>query len=183
MKDIIEKIAGKVMDIKLKLIRATVTEVRHGSYVCDVEPIDGDAKLLDVKLRVNENNIESGVVAFPKVGTVALVLVSNEVDAYLVYAQDIERVIIKQAGFRCEIDAEGNVVLNDGANEGLVKLPVLQTEIAKLNAYLNTIKQTFSSFVPVAGDGGAALKTAMVSALASQQTADLSEAGNHKIKH
>lgn len=182
MKDLIRQIANEAIDQKIRLIRATVTTV-NADYTCDVQPINGEAELYDVKLRVTQNDTQSGVVAFPKKGTIALVLVANETDAYLLHAVEIERILIVQNGFRAEVDADGNLIFNAGSNDGLVKLPVLQQEIAKLNTYLNTIKQTFSSWVPVPNDGGAALKTAMVSALASQQTADLSQAGNDKIKH
>jgi hypothetical protein len=181
MKDLLLYIANNAIDAKLKLIRATVTAVNE--YTCDVEPLDGDAEVLDVKLRVIENSTESGVGAFPKVGTIVLVLVANETDAYLLHAAEVERILIKQEGFRAEVDATGNLVFNEGSNEGLVKLPVLQQEIAKLNSYLNAIKQTFSTWVPVPSDGGAALKAAMNAALSSQQGADLSNAGNDKIKH
>jgi len=182
MKDLIQNIAREVVAASVKLVRAKVTAVTE-QYTCDVQPTNGDAKILDVKLRATENEVESGVVAFPKIGTIALILIVNQTDGYLLHATEIERVIVKQSGFRIEIDHEGNVKLNDCSNDGLVKLPVLQEEVAKLNAFLNAIKQTFQTWVPVPQDGGAALKAAMNAALASQQTADLSNAGNDKIKH
>lgn len=181
MKELLEQMMKDV--IRTSLMKATVTAVDRSGFTCDVQPVDGSAEVFDVKLRGIQAGDESSLILFPKVGAFVLIGMVSATDAYLLQASELDGFIIKQAGFRLEVDQEGNAVFNDGSFDGLVKLPVLQTEIEKLNSYLNAIKQAFSSFVPVPGDGGAALKTIMLSTISSLPVADLSQAGNEKIKH
>lgn len=179
MKELIEKLVKDM--ITMTLVRAKVTAV--SDQVIDVTPISEDADILDVKIRVVEDDNEAGVMIYPVIDSVVLVGLIDDTDAYLLQCSEVERMVIKTENFRLEVDAQGNVVFNNGTNSGLVILPKLAIEIEKLNSYLNAIKQTFNSFVPVPGDGGAALKTAMSAALATLPFADLSEVGNDKIKH
>lgn len=166
MKDLIEKIAKGVQ--KMTLLRCKVDAVNEADQTCDVTPINGDAQLLDVKLKALLDGLENGMVIFPKVGSQVVVGLADvtDTDAFVLVFSEFDK-----------------IVFLDGSNEGLVKLPVLQNEVAKINNFLTAIKNTFTNFVPVPSDGGAALKTAMNAALASQQTADLSDAGNDKILH
>lgn len=165
MKDILERIAKGVMPVVL--LRAKVLEVRDDA-TCDVAPLNGDAEIYDVKLKPVIDGIENSIVIFPKVGSFVVVgLVDGTMtDAYVLLTSDFDR-----------------IVFDDGVNEGMVKLPVLRAEIEKLNSFLTAIKDTFTNWTTVPSDGGAALKTAMNLALASEQTADLSDAGNDKILH
>lgn len=179
MKSVLEKIAQNV--VQMTLVRAKVIAVYDQAI--DVTPINEDADIFDVKIRVIIDENEAGVMIFPLIESVVLVGLISDTDAYLLSCSEVERMVINTGKFRFEVDDEGNAIFDQGENEGLVKLPELRTEIDKLNSYLNTIKQTFSTWVPVPNDGGSALKVAMNSALASQQTADLSGVGNDKIKH
>ncbi|PHN00635.1 hypothetical protein [Flavilitoribacter nigricans] len=179
MKSVLEKIAKDV--VQMTLVRARVIAVYDQAI--DVTPINDDADILDVKIRVVIDENEAGVMILPPIGSIVLVGLISDTDAYLLSCSEVERMVVNTGKFRFEVDSEGNAIFDQGENEGLVKLPDLRTEIDKLNSFLNTIKQTFSSWTPVPNDGGSALKAAMSSALSSEQLADLSEVGNDKIKH
>lgn len=179
MKSVLEKIAKDV--VQMTLVRARVIAIYD--QVIDVTPINDDADILDVKIRVIVDGNEAGVMIFPPLESIVLVGLISDTDAYLLSCSEVERMVINTGKFRFEVDSEGNAIFDQGENEGLVKLPELRAEINKLNSFLNAIKQTFSSWTPIPNDGGSALKAAMSSALASEQTADLSGVGNDKIKH
>lgn len=179
MKKVLEKIAREVY--QMTLVRARVIAI--DDQAISVTPLNDDADILDVKIRVVIDENEAGVMIFPPLESVVLVGLISDTDAYLLACSEVETIVINTGKFRFEVDAEGNAIFDHGEHEGLVKLPALRTEIEKLNNYLNAIKQAFSSWVPVPNDGGSALKAAMSSALSSQQLADLSEVGNDKIKH
>ncbi len=164
--EILKKTAREA--VQLTIVRCVVTAVDNDSQTCDVEPLNGDAPILGVKLKAREDSEPDGIVVFPTVGSDVVVGFSegNDVDAFVLVFSDFDQMVI-----------------DGGENEGIVKLPVLRDEIAKINNFLIQIKQGFTSWVPVPNDGGAALKGIMTSALGNVQTADLSQAGNDKIKH
>lgn len=164
--EILKKTAREA--VHLTLVRCIVTAVDNTAQTCDVEPLNGDAPILGVKLKAREDSEPDGIVVFPANGSDVVVgfTEGNDTDAFVLVFSDFDQVVI-----------------DGGENEGLVKLPVLRDEIEKLNNFLSQIKQAFTSWTPVPSDGGAALKAVMTSALASVQTADLSNAGNDKFKH
>jgi hypothetical protein len=166
IKEILTRTARQA--VNLTMVRCIVKEVYQQSQTCDVEPLNGDAEILGVKLKAREDSEPDGIVVYPAIGSDVVVGFTdgNDTDAFVLVFSDFDQVLI-----------------DGGQNEGLVKLPVLRDEIQKLNNFLLAIKNTFSTWAPVASDGGAALKAAMNAALANVQTADLSNAGNGKFKH
>lgn len=181
MIELIEKIASNA--VKIKFLVAKVDQVDESNFTVDATPINGESETFDIKIRVVIDAQEEGIISIPSIGSRILVGMADQVNGYLLQCEKIDRLIWKISGFRMEIDNEGNMTFNEGENDGIVKLPELKNQVDKLNNFLTAIKNTFNSWVPVPSDGGAALKSAMVSALASQQVADLSNAGNEKIKH
>lgn len=53
------------------------------------------------------------------------------------------------------------IILNGGENKGLINISDLVDKLNTLEEDLNNLKTVFSSWVPVASDGGMALKTAL----------------------
>ena len=79
---------------------------------------------------------------------------------------------------------EGEVVINGGENEGLVKVVELAEKLNAIENDINNLKSIFSSWVPVVYDGGASLKAAAASwAAQSLQTTSKKDIENPKIKH
>ena len=132
---------------------------------CDVDPLDGDAGLLDVKLTATEGN-QTGFIVYPEIDSSVIVTFLDKDTAFISMCTEVEE-----------------VVFNGGTNGGLINIDTLILELNKNNAILTALIQGFSTFVPVTNDGGAALKTLMVSALSSLQTGDFSAMEDEKFKH
>lgn len=179
----IEEIAKRVMSPVI--VAGEVIAVDAQKWTIDVRPLDESADIFDVKLRTKTDEQELSVIQVPVVGAQVAVgfEAGSKTNCYLLQASELDRLIVNVSGSRMEFTAEGDIIFNDGSNEGLVKLPELQQEIEKINTFLSTMRNVFSTFLPVPSDGGAALKTAMNTAIANLQLADLSDAGNDKIKH
>jgi hypothetical protein len=71
----------------------------------------------------------------------------------------------------------------DGSFGGLTKTLELKTQIEKSNEVLQIIMQTLTTWTPVSSDGGAALKAAVISALAGKAVGDFSQIENTAITH
>lgn len=82
-----------------------------------------------------------------------------------------------------EMDDQGNIELNGNNLGGLIEINKLAQEVAKNSAFLLAIKQTLYAWPVTPNDGGAALKTFAFSQLDPQNTADLSNVTNDKVKH
>lgn len=104
----------------------------------------------------------------PKVGSICLIgLVENQdAAAFLLDAEEVE-----------EFSFHG------GELGGLVKAIELKAQLDKSNAVLQSIMQVLLSWVPVPSDGGAALKTAMQSALSGKTVGHFADLENEKVKH
>lgn len=178
--EIIEKLkalCGKQISIE----PATVKSVDEAKHTCTVE-LD-DIELEDVRLNaVNDDNDKTSFI-IPKVNSWVLIayIQGNEADAFVSAFSEIEKIIIQTSGIEITADS---IVINNGDNNGLVKVAELTQKLNTLENDLNTIKQVFSSWVPVANDGGAALKSASASWSGSQlQQTKQADIENDKIKH
>lgn len=100
-------------------------------------------------------------------------LENSETDGFLSAFSEIKKVVIKATEF----------VFNDGELKGMVKIEPLITKLNNVEKAVNSLKQVFSSWTPVAQDGGAALKAAVAS-WANQQLTEtkIDDLENPKIK-
>ncbi len=152
-------------------IIAEVEDVDVDEMTCDVSPLNGDADIIGVKLKTGAKT--SGILLVPKIGSLVIVNMLTKEDGFVAMFSEIDQALINIE----------DIQFNGGANGGLIKIAALQTQIAKITAFMNLIKNTWGSAVPVASDGGAAIKAAFISALAAMETPDLSAITNDKVKH
>lgn len=120
----------------------------------------------------------------PAIGSRCLIgtIQNQSAGAYLIWAHEIEEYELKdKTGFKVSLK-NGEMTINGDGFGGLVNAQELKTQLDKNTAILNQIQQTFSSWVPVAEDGGAALKS-LSGSFTGMPTADLSNIENPKIKH
>ena len=147
---------------------------------CEVEPVNGDAAILDVRLVAEESGNYFSLI--PKLGSTVIVQFLNNAAAYVTMVSEVSEVFIKVGGISFKL-TEGGIELNGGQLGGMVKVEALVNKINALESDLNTLKAAFNSWVIVPSDGGAALKTiaATWSAQVITQTvrADLE---NNKVK-
>lgn len=155
----VRKLAGTYNQDTVQLVTATVLSVDEDAGVCKVEAVTGSAstEIDGVEL---QTVISDGLLFIPKVGSEVKVLYSTYTTPFIVQYSDIEKMFI----------ASEAIQFNDGALEGMVKVIELTQKLNNLEQDLNTLKQVFTSWVPVPSDGGAALKTAASSWAAQQIT-------------
>jgi hypothetical protein len=166
---------------------AEVLDVDTTAFTCTVKPVDGGAKLENVRLKASIDNNANAIVLLPKKKSkvICSILDNNENIAIVVGVDEIQGWKMKMGdGFKCELDQNGNLVYNDGVNKGLAKVDAIANKLNTLEQDLNSIKTVFAGWTPTPNDGGAALKAASAawSAQQFQQTAG-EDLHNPKIKH
>jgi len=155
----------------LRLVRKTpqifkmakVKSVDTGAGICVCEdPTGSEADWPRVFLHAGADGPDQqGIIVVPALGSIVFITQLDGMEYWFVaLCSDIDGVIVRGPnGFNMVLDAHGNVALNGGHNGGLVNLPMLLTELTKLDAQVQAIATALTSWVPVPNDGGAALKT------------------------
>lgn len=171
--------------IQARICRVTAVDAAAG--LCDLEPQDGSAPLLDVRLTATPGT--PGLKLVPKVGSyvIAAHVQNNPSQAWLAQCSELENMELTVGGSNLctlEIDSSGMLRINGGQLGGLVKVQELATELNKLKAFCETLRTAINAAVPALGDGGTAIKTALVTALASLDTGTFGpNLENPRIKH
>lgn len=151
---------------------ATVQSVNEAEFTCDLVDDDG-LEFFDVRLRPVLDAKES-ITLVPKVDTWALaVRIEDGEDWMLIACGEVEKLLTK-----CD-----QVVYNGGTKGGLVNWPDAKAQIEKTNEVVQAIVQVFSTWVPVPLDGGAALKTAMTTALTGKTLGNFNGLEDTRVKH
>ncbi len=153
---------GQNFEIYSKI--GVATNVDKNLNTCDVTPLDGEAEILDVKLIATEN--ETGLIQYPLDGSNVIITFIDKDTAFLSMCTDVDE-----------------VVYHGGNNGGLINISTLINELNKNNQILTAIKNGFTTFIPVANDGGAALKALMVGALSILTVGDFSNMEDKTFKH
>lgn len=129
---------------------ATVTSVDKDKCKCDVKLSNG-IEIKEVNLRAVLDDNKKGFVIFPKVNSMVLIgtIENNENNAFVLMCSEITDVTI-----------DAKIVINDGNNKGMVKLPELIEQVNKLENKVNEIL-TWTSIhthpVPSLGTSGVAV--------------------------
>lgn len=127
-----------------------------GDETCSVKIADRIV-INDVRLNASADGNADNILIKPKVGSMVLMadLSGGELRSLVVISfSALESMTVK---------FEGEVVINGGENEGLVKVVELTEKLKAIENDINNLKSIFSSWVPVVYDGGASLKAAAAS--------------------
>ncbi len=155
----IQKLAGTYLRDIVSIVVCTVDSVDFDNRECDCTPISGDADTqIPGVLLCSENN--NGLVVSPKVGSTVIVAQSTRNTAFVIMYSDIDKVQFMDGTFGGMI----KLLDPDDTEKGVLK---------KLNNIENKIDDLISAingWVPVPNDGGAALKAALTSWLATDLT-------------
>jgi hypothetical protein len=148
------------------VVLAKVLSVDSAQFTIDVEPLNGDADIFDVRLNAVPGS-EEGFIMLPSVGSIVGIIMVNESTGFV--------------GLYSQIDS---VQFNGGVYGGLIKIEELVSKLNAIESDINSLKQAFSSWVPVPNDGGAALK-ASAGTWFGQQLIETQKSGleNPNIKH
>lgn len=165
-------------------VAAKVTMVDLQEFYVDVEPVGEMAEVLDVRLRAALEASDLGMIMVPKVGSTVLISAINNDwnSAFVSLATELDKILVKVGNSTAEITAD-EIKLNGGSLGGLVKAKELKAQLDKTNAVVSALMQTLLTWVPVPSDGGAALKTAMQTALTGKTVGSFTNIENSKITH
>ena len=172
IKEVIKSIAGVP---GMMFVMGKVESV--GDETCSVKIADR-LVINDVRLNASADGNADNILIKPKVGSMVMMadLSGGELRSLVV--------ISFSALDTMTVMFDGEVVINGGENEGLVKVVELAEKLNAIENDINNLKSIFSSWVPVVYDGGASLKAAAASwASQSLQTTSKEDIENPKIKH
>jgi hypothetical protein len=157
--------------------------VDESEFTCDVEPVDGGAVRHTVRLKPAIDQDGYGVIPIPELNSDVIVSIigNNENHCYVSIVGKVKKYLIKLENATIVLSSEGVIINGDGFG-GIVKVNELRSDLAKITTLLKSIQETFQSWIPVAGDGGAALKAA-ASSFISNPIPDFSTIENERVKH
>ena len=95
-----------------------VLEVNESEKTVDVKPIDDSAEIFDVRLQAESDT--NGLVIYPKVDSMVLVVFINKNSAAVVNTSEIEKLDLVIEGVELQIDKDGFLLKKE--NETLKKL-------------------------------------------------------------
>jgi exosome complex RNA-binding protein Csl4 len=102
-------------DDEVYSIVGEVTKVDKKRRVVNVQPLNGDAEILGVKLQSNESDTE-GLVIFPQKGSNVVVTFLNKNTGYVAMVSSVEMVEYIAQNLKISLDTEGVHVERNGAD-------------------------------------------------------------------
>jgi hypothetical protein len=152
-------------DLQYEGVVCNVSDIDLATFTCTCTPIDGSAEFYEVLLNADA---DKGFTLIPKDGSVVIIQQTSQANAYLTMVSKVDQVYI--AG---------------DANGGLVKVNDLVSKLNRIENDINVLKLVFSTWVPVASDGGAALKVAAATWFAQQliPITTANDLQNNTVKH
>lgn len=152
-----------------KVIKGSVSGI-----FCDVKPLDG-AELKKVRL----NGHTEGLIITPADDSFVFVTLLNENDAFVSKFSTIQKI---------GLDVKGDIIINGGKNEGLVKIKELTDKLNALKTSVNDLISAYNSHThSVSTTGTAAAQTGTAAVIVSKvlQAAAFNKTDyeNTKIKH
>ena len=172
IKEVIKSIAGVP---GMMFVMGKVESV--GDETCSVKIADR-LVINDVRLNASADGNADNILIKPKVGSMVMMadLSGGELRSLVV--------ISFSALDSMTVRFDGEVVINGGENEGLVKVKELTDKLNAIENDINNLKSIFSSWGPVVYDGGASLKAAAASwAAQTLATTSQKDIENDMIKH
>lgn len=178
----------------------TVDAVNKTDRTVDCSPINEGAPLLGVNLQANQE-AKYGLCLFPEIGSYVVVgFVADGAAGVVLLTEKIESAEIVIGDTSAVMDTDGvnisigdisahldktAVSFNGGNLGGLVKVEALTNRLNIIENDINMLKDIFvTGWIPVAQDGGAALKSAAASWADSQLTpTQRGGIENSKVKH
>lgn len=168
--------------LRWPVITGTVRAVNGD--MCDVDPADGGPTLYDVRLKPAATDGQMGMIAYPMKGSnVVLLRLNGDDNAYAVaQVERIERMHVELAGgATLDLLPNGMLHINGDAHKGLVKVQELRQDLAKVNTFLETLRNALNT-APGGGDV-VPFKIALNAALAPLQLPTYATIESQTTKH
>jgi hypothetical protein len=152
-------------DLQYEGVVCKVSDIDLATFTCTCTPINGDAEFYDVLLNADA---DKGFTLIPANGSLVIIQQTSQANAYVTMVSKVDQ-----------------VYLAGDANGGLVKVNDLVSKLNRIENDINVLKLVFSTWVPVASDGGAALKVAAATWIAQQliPITTANDLQNNTVKH
>ena len=145
---------------------AEVQSVDPAARSCSVLSISGEVETLYPNVWLMPE-IQDGLFYVPKVGSTVIVQNNKNLQPYVVMWSAVDEIKLVTGG--SVMDMTGSLIqFNRGANEGLVNVKPAVSAWNNSENKINDLIQAISGWTPVPNDGGAALKAALSSWVASK---------------
>ncbi len=153
---------------------AKVISVDKAADTCVVQPEDAP-EITGVKLKSIIGNTTHKLVVYPKPDSYVTVSLLHNLDteAYVTQVSEVDEIL-------CDCES---VIFNGGTKGGLVNWPDAKEQLDKTNEVLQAVVDSLKNWVPVASDGGAALKTYFNLQLGAKVKGNFNGLEDTKIKH
>lgn len=165
-----------------EVYQGEVDSVDETQQTIDVK-LNDDVIIPDVRLKVILNETK-GFYVVPKKGShVIIAQMDGGVEYCLLQASEIDKLMVKIGDRTLVIDQDTHV-FDGGNNKGMLIVDKSVERWNLIEQSINELKQILTAWIPVAQDGGTALKNA-VSTWAGQQLQETQAAQveNDKVKH
>ncbi|MBK6611838.1 MAG: hypothetical protein IPI59_15670 [Sphingobacteriales bacterium] len=186
----IRQLVANIITSNAAFVTAKVITIDKEQQTIDCAPITGDADLLDVKLQPSVVADGLGVLLYPKIGSIVITASTQDGSSFVAMYSEIDEVnIVVSDNIKIRANSNGinitspEIVINDGNNGALIVWERLLAELQKIVLFLDTLKTTIQTAVPAPGDGGAAIKLALTTALTPLSTPQFNNITNTKVKH
>lgn len=131
----------------------------------DVEPIDGDTEIIEVRLIAGES--KTPFICVPSVGSFVVVTFLSVETAFCSLYSEIETIKIRGDQFG-----------------GLIKIEELVKQLDIMTNRINTLYDAINKGVPIPQDGGVGFQNTMKAILSTQvQKEDFKNIENENVKH
>jgi hypothetical protein len=195
-----EEIREKLKDLTKAPIQsfwATVVKVDQKLMSAAVDPDDNGAQYSNVTLRADLESV-SGITEIPKVGSrVICSILNNDTDtAFISKCTDVEMVVVDSdligkanVEWKGDFKIEGSIVLNNGLNQGAVKVLQLVKEMNLIVADITALKALLATLGGIGANApGAPVLGAVIAPLQAYGAAVLKPVEpatlqNDKLKH
>lgn len=117
--------------------------VAVNSRECEVEPLYGDARIKHVRLNANINGSD-GIVMQPAKGSIVLVAHITEYDSAVIMCSELDKVIAKVGSSSYEMK-DGEILFNDGNNDGVVNIGPLVDKMNAIEKKVNALVNNYNA--------------------------------------
>lgn len=156
--DCIRKIAN-IEDVKVLVCKVTSVTGRS----CDVTPISGDAPIKKVRLNANITGT-AGILITPVINSDVLVVMLSPVDSFVAMFSEID-----------------SIAIDDGLNDGLIKINELTSKLNDLITQINALKSDYIAHTHPTPAGLSSAPTVPYTGTFS--TFSKNDYENNKVKH
>lgn len=183
--EIIKQLSGD-QNAKLYSQIATVKSVDEQKRVCDVELISDGIEFFDVRIMA-ENDQSKGVAIIPKKDSFVVVTFISKNLAFISAFSEIEKIVVDFPEISGEVTdikiKNTKIVLNDGNNDGIVKVKELTQKINNIENLLNNVLTALKGTTIALAPSGSFPLSPIFSGFQNVVVTQKSDIENSDIKH